>query len=117
LTAFKAAEGVVSLPSGVMYAIRENGTGAKPTANSKVEVQYQALYAPLGMPFDEVRRSPQISLSELPYVGLREVLTQVPAGSLVEVALPPGKAVTSGQGAEQLNGQAVVMFVRLLTVQ
>lgn len=117
LAKFKEIQGVVTLPSGVMYVIRENGTGAKPTANSKIELSYQARYAPIGLAFDEIRKTPQIGISDVPYVGLREVLPNVPAGSLVEVALPPGKAVTSGPGAQELAGQAVHLFVRVVTVQ
>lgn len=117
LNAFKAqGQGVVTLPSGIMYSVREAGTGAKPTAASNVEIQYQSLIMPIGIPFDEVRQPATVKLSEIPYAGLREVLPQIAAGSLVQIAFPPGKAAT-GQGTERLNGQAVLMNVRLVSVK
>jgi len=115
----KAKAGVQSLPSGVQYRVLENGTGAKPTQASTVELEVAGPY-PFGQHPAEARppqKMPSVKLSEVEMQAMREVLLQMPAGAKWEVALPPDKAY----GADPRTGfppnLAVVFEIKLISVK
>ncbi|WP_157745309.1 FKBP-type peptidyl-prolyl cis-trans isomerase N-terminal domain-containing protein [Luteimonas chenhongjianii] len=116
LNEYKAREGVISLPSGVMYRVVEAGAGAKPTANSTVEIAYQALVVPVGIPLTQEDRTPAFKVSEAQIAGLREVLPLMPLNAVFEVVFPPGKFV-SGEGTQEIARQPVGVMVKLLSVR
>lgn len=120
----KAKAGVKSLPSGVQYRVVTNGTGAKPTQASQVQLNYTAAL-PDGRTFIDTSKPAQgqqagpvsLKLSEIPLVGLREALTQMPSGSEWEVVLPPDKAWGNSPQSPIGPNQAVVFNVKLVGVK
>ncbi|RDZ28978.1 FKBP-type peptidyl-prolyl cis-trans isomerase N-terminal domain-containing protein [Lysobacter silvisoli] len=94
LAANKAKAGVKTLPSGVQYRVIENGTGAKPTQASTVQLEVAGPYAWGERPAQArpPQAIPAIKVSEIEMQAMREVLLQMPAGSKWEVTLPPDKA-------------------------
>ena len=98
----KAKAGVKTLPSGVQYRVVENGTGAKPSQTSNIQIQYKG-NIPNGPTFVDTFTAQQgqpagpvtMKLSQIPLVGLREALTQMP----IRIAL--GSRASGRQGLRQ----------------
>ncbi len=120
----KAKSGVKSLAGGVQYRVVESGNGAKPSINSDVQLQYKGTLpdgtvlidtstARQGQPAGPVT----MKVSQIPLVGLREALMQMPTGSRWEVVLPGDKAYGSAMQAGRMANQAVVFDVKLLSVK
>ncbi len=116
---FKGQSGVKTLASGVPYKVLENGTGAKPTQASTVELLVSGPY-PFGQRPAEARPAQQmkdLKVSAVEMAAMREALLQMPAGSKWEVALPPDKAY----GADPRTGfppnVAVVFEIKLVSVK
>jgi len=117
----KAKPGIKTLPSGVQYRVIENGTGAKPTTGSTVDLEV------LG-PFGYGQRPPEaanakaqplsgIKMSEVEMTGMREALQQMPAGSKWEVFLPPDKAYGANPRSPFPPNVAVSFEVKLVSVK
>lgn len=120
----RAKAGVKSLPSGVQYREIEKGSGAKPTQNSDVQLQYKgSLYD--GRTFVDTSQPQQgqpagpvtMKVSQIPLTGLREALLQMPSGARWEVALPPDKAYGNTPQSPIGPNQAVVFDVKLVSVK
>lgn len=120
----RAKAGVKTLPSGVQYRVVESGNGAKPSQTSDVQLQYKGSLpdgtvlidtsqAREGQPAGPV----SMKVSQIPLVGLREALTQMPAGSRWEVVLPGDKAYGTTIQAGRMANQAVVFDVKLVSVK
>ncbi|GAA4863421.1 FKBP-type peptidyl-prolyl cis-trans isomerase N-terminal domain-containing protein [Luteimonas vadosa] len=120
----KAKSGVKTLPNGVQYRVIETGNGAKPTMNSDVQLQYKGSLpdgtvlidtsqAREGQPAGPV----SMKVSQIPLVGLRDALAQMPAGSRWEVVIPGDKAYGTNMQAGRMANQAVVFDVKLLSVK
>ncbi|MFL6592327.1 MAG: FKBP-type peptidyl-prolyl cis-trans isomerase N-terminal domain-containing protein [Luteimonas sp.] len=112
----KAKAGVKVLPSGAQYRVLENGTGAKPTMASTVELE-------VGGPYlfgdrsnaQPAQKTPAMKISQIDMAGMREALMQMPAGSKWEIAIPSawGNDIRS-----QMPPNATAVFeVKLLTVK
>jgi FKBP-type peptidyl-prolyl cis-trans isomerase len=120
----KAKAGVKTLPSGVQYRVVENGTGAKPTQTSDIQIQYKG-NIPNGPTFVDTFTAQQgqpagpvtMKMSQIPLVGLREALTQMPSGSRWEVVLPADKAYGNTPQSPIGPNQAVVFDVKLVSVK
>ncbi len=119
LAANKAKAGVQTLPSGVQYRVIETGKGAKPTMASTVQLEVAGPF-PYGQRPTEARPAtsiPSIKVSEVEMPAMREVLTQMPAGTKWEVTLPPDKAY----GADPRTGfppnVAVQFEIKLVSVK
>jgi FKBP-type peptidyl-prolyl cis-trans isomerase len=121
----KAKAGVKTLPSGVQYRVVETGTGAKPAQASEVTLQYKGALTDgrtFVNTFEGQNGQPApapmaIKLSEIPLVGLREALTQMPAGSRWEVVIPADKAYGNTPQSPIGPNQAVVFDVKLVSVK
>ena len=122
----KSKAGVQSLPGGVQYRVIEAGNGAKPTQASDVTLQYKGALTD-GRTFVDTF-SPQqgqtappapmaIKVSEIPLVGLRDALVQMPAGSRWEVVIPADKAYGNTPQSPVGPNQAVVFEVKLVSVK
>ncbi len=111
ISKFKAQEGVVTLPSGIMYRVAKPGTGAKVTANSTVQIALRSFLAAVGVPLSGVDTPPAFKVSEAPIPALKETLTLMQQGAVWEVVVPPGKGV--GQQNPQLAQQAIAIQVEL----
>ena len=120
----KAKAGVKTLPSGVQYRVVENGTGAKPSQTSDIQIQYKG-NIPNGPTFVDTFTAQQgqpagpvtMKMSQIPLVGLREALTQMPSGSRWEVVLPADKAYGNTPQSPIGPNQAVVFDVKLVGVK
>lgn len=120
----KAKAGVKVLPGGVQYRIVETGSGAKPTQASDVQIQYKGSL-PNGPTFiDTYTAQPgqpagpvTMKLSQIPLVGLREALVQMPAGSRWELVLPADKAYGNTPQSPIGPNQVVVFDVKLVGVK
>jgi FKBP-type peptidyl-prolyl cis-trans isomerase len=120
----KAKAGVKTLPSGVQYRVVENGTGAKPIQTSDIQIQYKG-NIPNGPTFVDTFTPQQgqpagpvtMKVSQIPLVGLREALTQMPSGSRWEVVLPADKAYGNTPQSPIGPNQAVVFDVKLVSVK
>lgn len=116
--------GVKVLPSGVQYRVIEPGTGAKPTQNNQITVEFRLTTAD-GREIDDTNKvvngqaaGPVTArLSDIPYQGLKEALQMMPAGARWEVVLPPSQGVGSSlQQAGPLANSTVVFNIKLLSV-
>lgn len=89
----KAKEGVVTLPSGLQYKIINAGTGAKPTKEDTVTVEYTGRLIS-GEVFDSSEKSGKPATFKLTQVipGWTEALQLMPANSTWEVYVPANLA-------------------------
>ena len=122
----KSKAGVQSLPGGIQYRVIEAGSGAKPTQASNITMQYKGALSD-GRTFVDTF-SPQqgqtaapapmaIKVSEIPLVGLREAVLQMPTGARWEVVLPADKAYGNTPQSPVGPNQVVVFEVKLVTVK
>jgi FKBP-type peptidyl-prolyl cis-trans isomerase len=112
---FKTQEGVITLPSGIMYRVAKAGTGAKVTPNSEVQIALRSFLAAVGVPLSGVDTPPAFKVSDAPIPALKETLTLMQQGAVWEVVVPPGKGV--GQQNPQLAQQAIAIQVELGSVK
>jgi len=120
----KSNAGVQELPGGVQYKVIEKGSGAKPTANSDVQLSYKGSL-PNGQVLVDTSQAAEgqqpgpvsLNVSQIPLEGLREALLQMPAGARWEVVLPGDKAYGSSMEAGRMANQAVIFDVKLVSVK
>lgn len=119
VNANKGKAGVKTLPSGVQYRIIDNGTGAKPTPASTVQLEVAGPY-PWGERPQQAQAPqaiPSIKVSQIEMPAMREVIQQMQPGSRWEVTLPADKAY----GADPRSGfppnVAVQFEVKLVSVK
>lgn len=120
----RAKSGVQTLPSGVQYRVIEAGGGAKPTQSSEVELHYKG-NLPNGPTFVDTYTAQEgqqagpvtVKISEIPLVGLREALTNMPTGARWEVVLPADKAYGNTPQSPIGPNQAVVFDVKLVGIK
>ncbi len=116
--------GVRALPSGVQYRVVEPGNGAKPSQASDVQITYKGTL-PDGTVLIDTNQAREgqpagpvsMKVNQIPLVGLREALTQMPAGSRWEVVLPGNVAYGTDMQAGRMANQAVVFDVKLVSVR
>lgn len=113
---FKAEQGVITLPSGIMYRVAKAGTGAKPTATSEVQIAFRSFLAAVGVPLSGVQTPPPFKVADAPIPALKETLPLMQQGAVWEVVIPPGKGLGGGQN-EQFAQQAVAMQIELGAVK
>ena len=90
LDANKKKQGVVTLPSGLQYKIIKDGSGAKPTKEDMVEVEYKGSLID-GTEFDNSERHGgpvPFNLNGGAIEGFIEALTLMSEGSIWEVYIP-----------------------------
>jgi peptidylprolyl isomerase len=119
ISQYRSQAGVKSLPSGALYKVLANGTGAKPTMASTVQLQVSGPF-PWGQRPAQPQAPqtmPDMKLSAVEMPAMRDALSQMQAGSKWEIALPPDKAY----GADPRTGfppnVAVVFEVTLVSVK
>lgn len=118
----RAKAGVQTLPSGVQYRVIENGSGARPSPESQLQVNYKASL-PNGPTFIDTTAAREdgqsgpvsMRLSEVPLTGLREALGMMQAGARWEVVLPPDAAYGNTPQSPIGPNQAVVFEVQLVS--
>lgn len=89
----KGKEGVVTLPSGLQYKIISTGSGAKPSKDDVVTVEYTGRTID-GQVFDSTDKAGKPATFKVSQVipGWTEALQLMPAGSTWEVYIPAGLA-------------------------
>lgn len=115
----RAKQGVTVLPSGIQYKVIDAGNGARPSANSEVQLHFRGSLAS-GQEFASTYTGNTpitLRVAEAPIEGLKEVLPLMNAGSRWEIYLPPEKAYGDGPRAPVGPNQAVVFDVRLIEVK
>jgi peptidylprolyl isomerase len=119
LAANKAKAGVKTLPSGVQYRVIENGTGAKPSTTSTVDLEVLGPFGFNERPADggKTQALTGIKMSEVEMKGMREALQQMPAGSKWEIVLPPNLAFGADPRTGFAPNVAVAFEVKLVNVK
>jgi len=112
---FKTQEGVITLPSGIMYRVAKPGTGAKVTQTSEVQIALRSFLGAVGVPLSGVDTPPPFKVSDAPIPALKETLPLMQQGAVWEVIVPPGKGV--GQQNPQLAKQAIAIQIELGSVK
>jgi len=120
----KTSSGVKELSSGVQYRVIEKGNGAKPTANSDIQISYKGTL-PNGTVLVDTDQAPEgqqpgpvsLKVSQIPLEGLREALVQMPAGARWEIVLAGEKAYGASMEAGRMANQAVIFNVKLVSVK
>ena len=112
---YKAQQGVITLPSGIMYRIAKAGTGAKATANSQVQIAFRSFLAAVGVPLSGVQTPQPFKVSDAPIPALKETLPLMQQGAVWEVVVPPGKG--AGDQNQQFAQQAIAIQVELGAVK
>ena len=115
VTDYKAQQGVITLPSGIMYRIAKAGTGAKATANSQVQIAFRSFLAAVGVPLSGVQTPQPFKVSDAPIPALKETLPLMQQGAVWEVVVPPGKG--AGDQNQQFAQQAIAIQVELGAVK
>ena len=116
ITKYKTQQGVVTLPSGIMYRIAKPGTGAKASANSQVQIAFRSFLAAVGVPLSGVQTPQAFKVSDAPIPALKETLPLMQQGAVWEVVIPPGKGL-GGEQNQQLAQQAIALQIELGSVK
>ena len=115
MTTNGAKEGVVTTESGLQYKILTAGTGAKPSADSTVEVHYEGSLLD-GTVFDStIKRGVPVKFGVTQVIpGWTEALQLMPEGSKWEVYIPDDLAYgDTGQGPIGPN-EILIFYIELL---
>jgi len=72
VTQYKTQEGVVTLPSGIMYRIAKPGTGPKATASSQVQIGFRSFLAAVGVPLASLDQASVDARGSTPYFATTE---------------------------------------------
>ena len=115
----RSKTGVQTLSSGIQYRVIENGTGAKPTANSTVSIHFRGSLS-TGQEFASTYQGNEpvtIAVTEAPLPGLRQILPMMSQGSRWEVFFPSDQAYGDNPRSPIGPSQAVVFDVKLVEVK
>ena len=110
-------EGVVSLPSGLMYQVLNEGNGKKPTAEDTVECHYEGRLID-GTVFDSsYKRGQAVDLRANQVIkGWTEALVHMPAGSVWEVYIPQELAYGEREQGQIKPYSPLVFKIELIKV-
>ncbi len=117
----KAKPGVTTLPSGIQYRIIDAGSGAKPSANSEVQLHFRYSLS-TGQELANTYSAPNaqpatFGVDKFPLPGIREVLPLMPVGSRWEVFLPADKAFGNDPRSPVGPAQALVFDLKLVSIK
>ncbi len=119
LTANKAKEGVVTLPSGLQYKILQQGDGPKPTADDTVVCKYRGTFLD-GTEFDSSfkRNEPATFAVKGVVKGWTEALQMMPVGSKWQLFVPPSLAYGDRGVGNIIGPNATLIFeIELLSIK
>src|SRR6266536_5660682 len=119
LTANKAKEGVVTLPSGLQYKILKEGTGPKPAATDTVVCNYKGTMTN-GTEFDSSFKRGQPATFPVGGVikGWTEALQLMPVGSKWQLFVPSNLAYGERGTGSDIGPNATLIFeVELVSIQ
>ncbi len=114
----KTKEGVQVTPSGLQYKVIKQGTGAIPTAESKVSVHYRGTLID-GTEFDSSykRNKPTTFAANAVIKGWTEALTMMPVGSKWELYIPQELAYGSRNQGQIKPFSTLIFEVELLGIE
>ena len=109
---------VKKLPSGVLYKVIKEGTGAIPSDTSKVKVHYEGKTID-GKVFDSsYKRGEPITLGANQVIaGWTEALTHMPVGSTWEVVIPQEKAYGERNQGDIKPFSTLIFKIELLGIE
>lgn len=109
---------VKKLPSGVLYKVIKEGTGAIPSDTSKVKVNYEGKTID-GNVFDSSykRGQPLILGANQVIPGWTDALTHMPVGSIWEVVIPQEKAYGDREQGQIKPFSALIFKIELLGIE
>jgi len=118
LLANGAKEGVVTLPSGLQYKIIKKGSGAKPTLNNEIKVDYVGMLID-GTVFDSSieRGEPAVFPVNAVIPGWVEALQMMPVGSKWQLFIPQELAY-GNRGQDPIPPYSTLIFeVELISIE
>jgi FKBP-type peptidyl-prolyl cis-trans isomerase FklB len=118
LTANKAKEGVVTLPSGLQYKILTAGTGPKPTTSDSVVCNYRGTLID-GTEFDSsYKRGEPVTFPVTGVIkGWTEALQLMPVGSKWQLFIPSDLAYGDPGRPGIAPGSTLVFEVELMSIE
>ena len=119
MTANAAAEGVVSLESGLQYKVITMGDGPKPTSTDTVEVHYRGTLLD-GTEFDSsyARNSTVSFVLNQVIPGWTEGLQLMPTGSKWQLFIPPDLAYGERGAGRDIGPYSTLIFeVELISIE
>jgi FKBP-type peptidyl-prolyl cis-trans isomerase FklB len=118
LAEFKTQQGVLALPSGVLYKIIKEGNGKKPAEFDVVEVNYRGTLTS-GKEFDATKPGEPASLKISSLIaGWKQALSMMPVGSKWQIVIPSEHGYGErGAGAEIGPNEVLVFDVELLAIK
>lgn len=114
----RGRQGVQNLASGIQYRVIDQGSGARPSATSSVQLHFRGSLS-TGQEFASTYTGNDpvsMVVGEAPLPGLREILPMMTVGSRWEVFLPPDQAYGDSPRSPIGPGQAVVFDVKLVAI-
>ena len=114
----KNREGIIELPSGLQYKIISPGTGAKPSADDEVTVNYEGRFLD-GKIFDSSYERNEPASFPLNGVikGWTEGLQLMNTGAVYELYIPSQLAYGDNGGGPIPGGATLVFKVELLSIK
>lgn len=119
LTENKAKPGIVVLPSGLQYKIIKNGSGARPSKDDMVTVEYTG-HLINGEVFDSTSKTGKPATFKLSQVipGWTEALQLMPAGSTWEIYVPAALAYGDRTVGGPIGPNETLIFnIHLISVE
>lgn len=107
----KLRPGVVELPSGIQYQVRQEGNGPKPLLQNKVKAHYRGALLN-GKEFDSSYRRNQPFTAPLTALikGWQEVIPMMPVGSIWRLWIPSDLAYGDRGAGGDIPGGATLQF-------
>jgi FKBP-type peptidyl-prolyl cis-trans isomerase FklB len=117
LTANRAKNGIVALPSGIQYRIIDEGEGARPTMESTVKVHYRGSKLN-GLEFDSsfARGVPEEFPVNSVLKGWQEVLPLMKTGATWQVFVPPELAFGPRGNPPVGPNEALIFDLKLVEI-
>jgi FKBP-type peptidyl-prolyl cis-trans isomerase len=119
LSANKAKEGVVTLPSGLQYKVLQEGTGPKPTATDSVVCNYRGTLIDSTEFDSSYKRGQPVTFPVSGVIkGWTEALQLMPVGSKWQLFIPPQLGYGERGAGTDIGPNATLIFeVELLSIQ
>jgi len=119
ITKYRSENGVIALPSGIVYKVIKQGSGPKPTKTDTVEVRYKGSLVD-GKIFDSSEHAGGSVTFTMQGIipGWQEVLQLMPVGSRWEVIIPPKLAYGERGVGRQIGPNTTLVFdIELLSIK
>jgi FKBP-type peptidyl-prolyl cis-trans isomerase FklB len=110
LEEYKSTEGVVALPSGLLYRVLKAGEGRKPVESDQVECHYRGMLLS-GFEFDATEPGKPAVLKVSALIGgWKEALKLMPVGSRWQIVIPSNLAYAERGVGSDIGPNEVLLF-------